>query len=275
MPIQLRRSISRIGVWRWPAREPSRGAAAQLPGLGRFMAHLEQRSTARARASPRARGRSMHEPPLAPTISGARSHPSGCCVCSAAESTCLDAFDVEVETFAEVRAMAFSGRQECACFLGGFRFDGPLLDAGSIMDTLQETWAADTRSDRRPARSVTFPGPLRNRRMPAGHSSFSVCFRADSCGTLRYIGRLSRVSALGTGVVKCMSISTSIQGHLAPMRSVLSSPLSTKHGNPFRPGERSLIRMLRPKSRGPSSQNILLKPLSKASVTRVGYAMVL
>src|SRR6266516_4458651 len=42
-------------------------------------------------------------------------------------------------------------------------------------------------------------------------------------------------------------------------------------------GQRShlLIRMLRLKSRGRSSQNILLRPLSKASVTRVGYATAL
>jgi len=38
-------------------------------------------------------------------------------------------------------------------------------------------------------------GPLRNRRMPAGHCSFSVCSRADSRGTLRYIGRLERFPA--------------------------------------------------------------------------------
>src|SRR5262245_28533520 len=59
-----------------------------------------------------------------------------CCavlrVRSAAESACLDALNVEVETLADVRAMAFSSRQQLACFLGGLRFDEPFLDAGDV-----------------------------------------------------------------------------------------------------------------------------------------------
>src|SRR5262245_54039480 len=50
----------------------------------------------------------------------------------AAGSACLDALDVEVEPLADVRAMACSGRQQLACFLGGLRFDEPFLDAGDV-----------------------------------------------------------------------------------------------------------------------------------------------
>jgi hypothetical protein len=68
---------------------------------------------------------------------------------------------------------------------------------------------------------------------------------------------------------------TEYRGAFNPDRFARLSLHSTKHGSPFRPAERSLRRMLRLKSRGRSSQNILLRPLSKASVTNGGYATAL
>src|ERR1700730_3929970 len=59
------------------------------------------------------------------------------------------------------------------------------------------------------------------------------------------------------------------------MRFAFLSLHSTKRGSLFRPAEPSSTRTLRPNWCGQSSRNILLRPLSKASVTKVGYATAL
>jgi hypothetical protein len=64
-------------------------------------------------------------------------------------------------------------------------------------------------------------------------------------------------------------------GHLILMRFAFLSLHSTKRGSLFRPAEPSSTRTLRPNWRGQSSRNILLRPLSKASVTKVDYATAL